>query len=259
MWHAIDAKKRRLDALRPLTAHSLAALDAWYDVELTYTSNAIEGNILTRLETALILEKGLTVGGKPLKDHLEAIDHQEALGYVRLLASRTEPLREGDIRELHRLVLTRSQPDEAGRYSQRQRRILGSTVTLPAPIDIPPLMTDFARWLSQADFTPAAAFEAHYQLVSIHPFADGNGRTARLLMNLLLLRGGYPPVVIGPEHRLAYLTTLETAQLGSDKAPYTRFMAERLDASLTDYLRAIDSEMDARQRQYPPETAPPQP
>jgi Fic family protein len=255
----IYSKKRRLDALRPLTAQSLAALDAWYDVELTYTSNALEGNTLTRQETALILEKGLTVGGKPLKDHLEAIDHQEALSYVRLLASRTEPLREGDIREIHRLVLARSQPDEAGRYSQRARRILGSTVTLPAPIDIPPLMAVFAHWLSQAEPTPATAFEVHYQLVSIHPFSDGNGRTARLLMNLLLLRGGYPPVVIGPEHRLTYLTTLEAAQLGGEKTPYEHFLAERLDASLTDYLRAIDHEVEARQRELPPGTGPPQP
>lgn len=259
MWHAIEDKKRRLDALRPLTAQSLAVLDAWYDVELTYTSNAIEGNTLTRQETALILEKGLTIGGKPLKDHLEAIDHHEALGYVRLLASRTEALREGDIREIHRLVLARSQPDEAGRYSQRERRILGSTVVLPPPIDIPPLMADFAQWLSQAANTPANAFEAHYRLVSIHPFADGNGRTARLLMNLLLLRGGYPPVVIAPEHRLAYLTALETAQLGGGTESYDRFMAERLDASLTDYLRAIASEVDTRQRERPPGAEPPQP
>jgi Fic family protein len=247
MWTEIEDQKRRLDALRPLTGRNLAALEAWYDVELTYTSNAIEGNTLTRQETALLLEKGLTIGGKPMKDHLEALDHREALHYVRRLAERGEPLREGDIRELHRLVLARSFPAEAGRYSQEQRFILGSNVVLPSPIEIAPLMADFAAWVRDADPTPANAFEAHYRLVTIHPFADGNGRTARLVMNLLLLREGYSPVVIGPEHRLDYITSLEAAHSGGDKQPYERFMANRLHASLSDYLRAIEKEVEAQQ------------
>lgn len=253
MWQQIGKKKEQLDRLRPLTPRNLAALDAWYDVELTYTSNAIEGNSLNLRETAIVVEKGITIGGKPLKDHLEAVDHMQALAYVRALAGRREPLREGDIREIHRLVLGRSQPDEAGRYSQQQRYIRGSRVSLPSPVEIPPLMRDLAAWLGQAEPVPANAFTAHYQLVSIHPFSDGNGRTARLLMNLLLLRGGYPPVVIGPEHCDPYLTTLETAQLGGGTALYEQFMASRLDASLSDYLNAIEKELAARR------TGPPQP
>lgn len=150
MWEEIEDKKRRLDALRPLTAKSLRALEAWYDVELTYTSNAIEGNALTRAETAIVFEKGLTIGGKPLKDHLEAIDHKEALDYVRQLAGRDEPIREVDIRQIHRLVLARSQPEEAGRYAQHQRMIAGSPLDLPSPAEIPARMGDFARWLGAA-------------------------------------------------------------------------------------------------------------
>ena len=112
-WNRIAEKKAELDRLRPLAARSLAALAAWYDVELTFGSNAIEGNTLTRSETAIVLEKGLTIGGKPLKDHLEAIDHRDALAYVRVLAARAEKLREGDVREIHRLVLGRTDPDSA--------------------------------------------------------------------------------------------------------------------------------------------------
>ena len=169
MWREIEEKKRRLDALRPLAARSLAVLDAWYDVELTYTSNAIEGNTLTRSETAIVLEKGLTVRGKPLKDYMEAIDHKAALDYVRVFVRRDEPLREVDVRELHKLVLLRSNPAEAGHYSQYQRAIAGSAASFPSPAEVGPLMGDIGRWLAGADPSPENAFEAHYRLVSVHP------------------------------------------------------------------------------------------
>ena len=215
---------------------SLDALSAWYDVELTYTSNAIEGNTLTRSETALVLEKGITVRGKPLRDHMEAIDHREALDYVRRLAARDEPLREGDVRDLHRLVLARSLPDEAGRYSNHQRAVAGSTTTFPSPAEIGPLMAEFGAWLTATTSAYEEAFEAHYRLVTIHPFSDGNGRTARLLMNLLLLRGGYPPVAIGPEERPDYLDTLERRQTAGSTTLYDRFMAGRLMTSLRHHV-----------------------
>ena len=245
----IFGKKATLDHLRPLSASSLAALSSWYDVELTYTSNAIEGNTLTRSETAVILEKGITVGGKPLKDHLEALGHQEALGYVRVLAGRGEALREGDVREIHRLVTGRAEPAEAGRYSNHQRQILGSPLVLPSPAEIAPLMGDFGQWLGAATAspdtaTPEVAFVAHERLVTIHPFSDGNGRTARLLMNLVLLKGGYPPVVIGPEQRLAYIEGLQASQVGGDPEPYRRFMEGRLEASLDHHLDVLRRGLD---------------
>lgn len=157
----IAARRRKLDALRPLAPRSIAALDAWYDVELTFSSNAIEGNSLTRAETAVVLEKGITVGGKPLKDHLEALDHAEALQFVRVLAQTGETIREGDVREIHKLVLGRSNPAEAGRYSRHQRALLGSRLTLPSPAEVPPLMADFALWLQAAPPEPETAFDAH--------------------------------------------------------------------------------------------------
>src|SRR5205085_12436099 len=119
----IAAKKAELDRLRPQAPHGLQNLDRSYDIELTYTSNAIEGNALTAAETRIVIEHGVTIGGKPLKDHLEAIDHFEALRYVRELARQTAPLKEADIRNLHRLVMLRSDPDAAGRYANQGRYV----------------------------------------------------------------------------------------------------------------------------------------
>jgi len=240
IWQEIEAKKRELDGLRPLAAESLKALEAWYDVELTWSSTAIEGNTLTRSETAIVLEKGFTVRGKPLKDHMEALDHKEALDYVRSLASATEPIRETDIRQIQALVVRRTDPEEAGRYSRHQRLVAGSRVTFPSPVEIPPLMADFSLWLAAADPSPETAFEAHYRLVTIHPFTDGNGRTARLLMNLLLWRADYPPVVIAPEHRADYLDRLEERQMGGEAEGYVAFMAERLVESLMRHVERMD-------------------
>ena len=231
--------KAQLDRLRPLSRQTLAALAAWYDVELTYSSNAIEGNTLTRSETALVLEKGITIGGKPLKDHLEAIGHRDALHFVRVLAASGEPMREIDIREIHRLILARVDPEEAGRYSAHQRMIAGSPLVLPMPAEIPALMSEFGTWLAAAPAGPETAFAAHARLVGIHPFSDGNGRTARLLMNLLLIQAGYPPLVIAPEHRAAHIDALQTMQLRDDPVPYREFMTQRLAASLDHHLAVL--------------------
>lgn len=239
LLQAIAAKKERLDALRPLSQEALAALQKSYDVHLTYTSNAIEGNTLTWRETAELIEHGITVGGKPLRDHLEAVDHYEALQWMRGLAATDTPIDETTVRELHRRIVFRSQPEIGGIYSTLPRRIAGSPVVFPNPAKIPQLMKEYGEGLSRAGTEPAASFDAHFRLVAIHPFADGNGRTARLLMNLMLLRGGYPPVAVRPEDRKAYLDTLEHASLREDLAPFQTFMHERLDATLGEYLSAL--------------------
>lgn len=243
----IAEKKAKLDALRPVSGRSLAALDAWYDVELTYTSNALEGNTLTRNETAIILEKGITVSGKPLKDHLEATGHRDALAYVRELVHEGQPVREIDIRNIHRLVLQKVEPEEAGRYSDHQRVIAGSSLVLPSPAEIPSRMGDLSRWLEKAPLTPETAFDAHEGLVTIHPFSDGNGRTARLLMNLLLLKGGYPPLVIRPEDRPAYFDALDATRSG-DRPAYHRFMNARLETSLDHHLELLHRGLDTSRK-----------
>ncbi|QGM45088.1 Fic family protein [Methylocystis heyeri] len=239
LLNQIAVKKAALDRLRPLSGPALAQLQKHYDVDLTYTSNAIEGNTLTLRETAEVIEHGITVGGKSLRDHLEAVDHYDALLWMRELAAATTPVDENAVCELHRRIVARSQPQIAGIYSRNPRRIAGSPVVFPNPAKIPQLMEEFGAWLTTAPVTPAAAFEAHYRLTAIHPFADGNGRSARLLMNLILIRGGYPPVAVRPEDRKAYLDSLESASLADDPAPYQTFMHQRLDATLAEYLSVL--------------------
>lgn len=235
----VERLKAELDARRPLATRAIAALRLYYDLELTHTSTAIEGNTLTARETAELIEHGITVGGKPIRDHLEVMDHQDALGWMRDLAGRDTPLGEMTVTELHRRVVLRSNPEIAGIYSSLRRRISGSAVVFPNPAKLPVLMAEFGRWLADSEPSPGTAFEAHLRFVTIHPFADGNGRTARLLMNLLLIRAGYPPVAIRPEDRTLYLLSLERAQLEENTTDYYALLTERLRVTLVDYLDAV--------------------
>jgi Fic family protein len=220
-------------------------MQKYYDVELTYTSNAIEGNTLTHRETAEVIEHGITVGGKKLKEHLEAVDHYDAVLWMRDLAAQAAPVSENVVRELHRRIVARSEPEIGGIYSPHRRRIAGSPVVFPNPVKLPDLMQEFGRWLEQAPPTPEAAFDAHFRLTAIHPFSDGNGRTARLMMNLLLIRSGYVPVAVRPEDRKIYLDTLERASLAEDLKPFQTFMHERLDSTLGEYLSALREALPA--------------
>jgi Fic family protein len=236
---SIRTKKAQLDQLRPVSQAALRQLQKYYDVELTYTSNAIEGNTLTLRETAEVIEHGITVGGKTLKEHLEAVDHYEAVLWMRELAARAIPVGENTVRELHRRIVARSEPDIAGVYSPHRRRIAGSPVVFPNPLKLPDLMQAFGTWLEQMPPTPEAAFDAHFRLAAIHPFSDGNGRTARLLMNLQLIRGGYVPMTVRPEDRKQYLDALEHGSITEDLRPFQTFMHARLDATLSEYLSAL--------------------
>lgn len=237
----IAAKKAELDQLRTRTSARPTNFEHSQDLELTYTSNAIEGNTLTAGETALVVERGITIAGKPLKDHLEAVDHFEALRYVRELARRDQPLTEMDLRSLHRLVMLRSAPEIAGRYADQGRYVLTDSGrhAFPSPAEVPALIGDLANWLGAAEASPATAFAAHRRLVDIHPFNDGNGRTARLLMNLILIRAGYPPVAVRPADRPGYIAALQQAQAGNGDQDFSRLLHERLDATLAEYLMAF--------------------
>ena len=238
---SIAAQKNRLDELRPLSQKALANLEHYYDIELTYTSNAIEGNTLSPVETTLVIEQGITVGGKPLKDHLEALDHYDAIRYVRELARQEAPLTESDVRNLHKLVMQRSAPNIAGQYADLPRYVRTETGrhSFPSPTEVPALMGDFVAWIATAPNTPDTAFAAHRRLVDIHPFNDGNGRTARLLMNLVLIRGGYPPVAVRPEDRLDYIRSLQQEQAGQSAESFNALLYRRLDATLGEYLSAL--------------------
>jgi Fic family protein len=249
----IAAKKAEFDRLSVRVPGRLGNLEHVQDLELTYTSNAIEGNTLDAVETTLVIEKGMTIGGKSIKDHLQAIDHYEALHYVRALARQQTRLTETDVRSLHALVVKRSDPDIAGRYADQGRQVLTDSGRhiLPSPAEILALMDDFATWLAAAPATPEAAFAAHRWLVDIHPFNDGNGRTARLLMNLILLRGGYPPIAVRPQDRPAYIRALQEGQAGRGTENFDHLLYERLDATLADYLDAV-KEAIAAPNQPPP-------
>lgn len=196
-----------------------------------------------QLETNLVIEQGITIGGKTLRDHLEAIDHHEALAYVRDLAQRGSRLSEHDVRSLHALTMRRSDPAIAGAYATANRYVNTDDArhSFPPPAEIPALMGDFSAWLRDAPLTPETAFAAHRRLVDIHPFNGGNGRTARLLMNLLLIRGDYPPVAVRPQDRLRYLQALQEAQAGRGDEPFQRLLYERLDATLDEYLVALNN------------------
>ncbi len=238
----LTEKKTQLDQHRPLPSELLHNLEQWFLVELTYTSNAIEGNTLTRRETAVVVEKGLTVSGKSLVEHLEATNHAAALrGITELAEGKTSDLSEGSILEIHRTILRGIDDGNAGCYRSIPVRISGSEVILPNPRKVPDLMSGFIRDIIKAgDLHPVElAAEAHYQLVTIHPFVDGNGRTARLLMNLILMQHGFPPALIRKRDRLRYISSLEKAQLGGSKEDYHKIIGAAVDRSLDIYLKAV--------------------
>ena len=241
IFEKLTKKKEELDKYRPLPSELVKNLEEWLDVELTYTSNAIEGNTLTRMETALIIEKGITVEGKSLREHLEAINHKKALEEIRILAKkRQQNLSEKDILHIHGLILTGINSAWAGRYRQVSVRISGSDVVFPNYVKVPSLMKDFVRWLQsiQGEHPVKIAVDAHYKLVSIHPFLDGNGRTSRLLMDLILIQAGFPPAIIRKEERRRYLSSLEEAQLGGSMQKFYDLMIEAEDRTLDIYLSA---------------------
>lgn len=239
-------KKEELDKTRSFPVALVQNLDEWFRIELTYTSNAIEGNTLTRQETALVVEKGLTVGGKSLVEHLEATNHAHALDWVKNQISRkTQSITIRDILNIHDVILKGIDDANAGHFRNVAVRISGSRVVLPNPRKVSDLMDQFIEWLQSTNLEPVElAAEAHYQLVTIHPFVDGNGRTARLLMNMILMMQGYPPAIIRKRDRLAYIGALEQAQLGGSKDDFLQLIMKSVNRSLNIYLKAIAGEPD---------------
>ncbi|MBO0352005.1 Fic family protein [Phormidium pseudopriestleyi FRX01] len=216
----IDKLKVWLDGFRPFDPMMVTELKKLYDVRFTYNSNAIEGNTLTQSETELVLTKGITIGGKTLDEHLEVIGHQDAIAYIETLAQKDTEINEWEIRKIHNLILRRIAPDEAGSYRTLDVMAAGTDYRYPAHYLLSQLMYDFVTWLNSEAALRLHPVEyatmAHYRFVSIHPFRDGNGRTARLLMNLLLIRAGYPIVVINNQARNDYINALAYAQQNQD-------------------------------------------
>ncbi len=237
----IATKKGQLDARRPLPAGAVRRLHEQVTVEWIYNSNAIEGSTLTLRETELILQQGITIGGKSLREHFEVINHREAIAFVEALAKEDQPLTAFQLRQLHQLVLARIDDENAGQYRRTNVRIGGAAHLPPEAWLVPQQMEDWARWLNsdaQALHPIDRAALAHHRFAAIHPFVDGNGRTARLIMNLLLMREGYPPTVIRRTNRQQYYRVLAQADRGKEK-PLVNFVGRAVEASLNLYLEAV--------------------
>lgn len=238
---ALDALKARLDALRPLPPAALRNLHEALVLRWTYHSNAIEGNTLTLMETKVVLE-GITVGGKLLREHFEAINHRDAILYVEDIARRAEPLSEWQIRNLHRLVLRQIDDDNAGRYRQLNVTIAGARHLPPDMLQVPQHMATLMHWYdTQAPHLHPVerAARLHVDFVKIHPFVDGNGRTARLLLNLELLKAGFPAIVLPVEQRLAYYEALDKAHVEDDMADFLALVARCVHQGFAPYWHVL--------------------
>lgn len=232
-------KHQGLAALRPLSPESDPSLAAAWDVRMVHESNAIEGNSLTLRETELVLSKGVTVSGKPLKDHIEALNLAKAWERVKELAKSHAALTERDLLDLHRMVLTRVDDEFAGSYRAGAVRIPGSNHVPPNALKVPDLMEKlFLEDQTIKDPIERAA-KLHYGIARIHPFTDGNGRTARLAMNFVLIAAGYPPISIPTTLRQDYYNALEAADSG-DFPTWQNFLTEQLDKEFDEWLAALE-------------------
>ncbi len=227
MFEIIDDLKAKLDQHRPLSSAIVKNLHEDLILRWTYHSNAIEGNTLTLLETKVVLE-GITVGGKALREHFEAINHRDAILYVEDIIKKQEPFSEWQIRNIHQLILKNIDDENAGRYRQQNVLISGATIDPPDHTLLNDKMAQFIDWYSMEAHTLhpiERAAKVHADFVGIHPFVDGNGRTSRLLMNLELMKAGYPPSVITVENRLAYYEALDQWMAYGNSEPFNNLVA----------------------------------
>ncbi|MDY0037667.1 MAG: Fic family protein [Zoogloea oleivorans] len=237
----LDTLKARLDALRPLPQAALRNLHEELVLRWTYNSNAIEGNTLTLMETKVVLE-GITVGGKLLREHFEAINHRDAILYVEDVVWREEPLSEWQIRNLHRLILKQIDDDNAGSYRKLNVSIAGARHVPPDMLLVPEQMAALLHWYDHeaAALHPVVrAAKLHVDFVRIHPFVDGNGRTARLLLNLELLKSGFPAIVLPVERRLAYYLALDKAHVEGDMDDFVALIMETVRDGFAPYWHVL--------------------
>jgi Fic family protein len=235
-------KKKRLDSYRPLPPPLVARLKEQMAIEYTYNSNAIEGNTLTLRETRLVIEEGITINGKSISETLEAKNHPEAMAFVENLVATRSEIDENTVLHVHKLIMS-GVVDDAGQYRTARVRLAGANFMPPPSSDVRSKMNELLTWLKDNpdEYTPmelAAVF--HHRFVQIHPFTEGNGRTARLLMNAILLRFGYPFIVIvSTQDRSRYLKTLMEADLGNASA-FVNFAARCVERTIDLYLEAIE-------------------
>ena len=238
----VDVQKEQLSALRPLPEEALKKIQDALDIEYTYESNRIEGNTLTLQETALVVNEGVTISGKSMREHLEAINHAEAISYIKDIAKQDIEISERTIKEIHALILHGIDRENAGRYRTVPVMISGSTHMPPQPYLIEKQMEDFILRFKQMEAEKVhpvlIAAYLHDELVRIHPFIDGNGRTSRLLMNLYLLRHGYVIITLkgSNDAKVNYYKALEMSHTEQLPEDFQKLVIEAEIAALQKYL-----------------------
>ena len=241
IYSRISERKKILDSYSPLDKLQLQKLKEEFLVEYIYNSTSIEGNTLTLNETKLVLQEGITIGGKSLREHLDITNQKEAINYIESFIKKKRNIKEADIIMLHRITLKGISDYWAGRYKTSQNRIVGSKHKITPPYKVNTEMDNLAYFINDnpSKFNPVelAAF-THHEIARIHPFVDGNGRTARLLCNLILMSKGYPPIVIRAKERKKYFDSLEKAHFGNLRV-FIDFIGLRAEESLIRYLIAF--------------------
>ncbi|WP_294476839.1 Fic family protein [uncultured Bacteroides sp.] len=242
MLKEVDVLKEQLSSLRPLPEEALKKIQDAFDIEYTYESNRIEGNTLTLQETALVVNEGVTISGKSMREHLEAINHAEAISYIKDIAKQDIEISERTIKEIHALILHGIDRENAGRYRTVPVMISGSTHMPPQPYLIEKQMEDFILRFKQMEAENVhpvlIAAYLHDELVRIHPFIDGNGRTSRLLMNLYLLRYGYVIITLkgSNDAKVSYYMALEKSHTEQLPEEFQKVVVEAEIAALRKYL-----------------------
>jgi Fic family protein len=237
-FESLDCLKALLDQHRPLPVEAVKNLREELILRWTYNSNAIEGNTLTLQETKVALE-GITVGGKTMREHFEAINHKEAILYVESLVQENTPLSEWEIKSIHALVLKNIDSENAGKYRFINVLISGAQHRPCDYLQVNEKMLSFIDWYhndAQTLHPIERAARVHADFVGIHPFVDGNGRTSRLLMNLELMKSGFPPLIIRVENRLEYYKALDAAHTTGDYNPFIDFIAKIAEESFEPYF-----------------------
>jgi Fic family protein len=249
MFDQLDELKKCLDSFRPLNSDQVERLQAVWDTEYTYESNRIEGNTLTLSETSIVINEGMTVAGKTVNEHLEAINHKEAIAYLRSIVAGDEPISEWTIKSLNELILTNHPKyhNQRGKYRNEDVQITGTVFVPPTFIRVQELMEDLIKHYKQKELIKlhpvALAADMHSELVGIHPFMDGNGRTSRLTMNFILMRAGFPIANISGEksNKVEYFDSLDQSHISSNDNPFRSFVAKHVRTSLFKYLAMVSS------------------
>lgn len=245
LYNRIQQKKKQLDKLRPFPKTALEKLKERLRLLFTYNSNAIEGNTLTLSETKLVVEEGITIGGKSLREHNEAINHQKAIACIEQIVTEKKQITEELLCQLHGIILSNIEEEEKGMYRKRKVWIEGASFVPAKPNLVPKLMADFFQWLQtnpdHLNEIEQAAI-AHEKFVFIHPFIDGNGRVGRLLTSLMLMQKGFPPLIVLKTERQKYIRVLESGH-NEKYAPLVNFMGRSLERSLALYLEALQTKI----------------